>query len=99
MILLFVFHLGKEIPLFKDLVQQFTPRYGRDWKVIGTVLDIHFTLLEMIEKNFNGNTASCCNAMLEEWLKRDVFASWEKLFNAVESCTSSSAHSKGDYNQ
>ena len=85
---LYIILSGKITPSVMDLSEHFTPQYATDWKVIGTMLDIEYYRLEMIEKDFNGNATYCCNEMVKEWLKIDTTASWEKLFKAIESCAS-----------
>ena len=87
-------------PLLSDLDQHFIPRYGADWFAIGILLGLHEEDLKVIEGNhctshdFWYNAYTACEVMLEEWLKRDLTASWTKLFNIIESPAISSTSDK-----
>ena len=85
-------------PLLKDLYQQITPNYASYWKVIGTLLDLPSGELKSIEAGYPTNVKWCCNQMLEKWLEVDPSASWEKLFEVIESpaVSSDQAPDKGD---
>jgi len=79
-----------------DLQQHFTPQYAVQWKVIGTQLGLPSERLDIIERDKFYRTEDCCNAMLTWWLRTSSTASWEKLFNVIESPAVSSAPDKGD---
>ena len=85
-------------PLLKDLYQHITPNYASDWKVIGTLLGLPSGELKSIEAGYPTNVKWCCNQMLEKWLEVDPSASWEKLFEVIESpaVSSDQAPDKGD---
>ena len=72
-------------PLLKDLYQYITPRYASQWKVIGTLLGIPSEELETIEAGYPTNVQWCCNQMLQKWLREYVSASWNDLFEVIES--------------
>lgn len=72
-------------PLLKDLYQYITPRYATQWKVIGTLLDIHNEELETIEAGYPTNVQWCCNQMLQKWLRENVSASWKDMLEVIES--------------
>lgn len=80
--LLHYFHAGT--PRLKDLINEVTPRYCAYWNEIGTLLDIHKGTLDSIESEYR-DQRRCCNKMFEEWLDRDISASWEKLLSAITS--------------
>ena len=71
-------------PLLKDLYRCVTPTYATKWKEIGIELGLRDTKLKEI--NVDRKTVKdCCNDMLAHWLCVDMEASWEKLFNAIDS--------------
>ena len=78
-------HAVTNKPLLKDLYELITPNYATKWKEIGTLLDLPNERINIIEADNPGKTASCCNQMLQVWLQADIVATWEKLFNAIES--------------
>ena len=78
----------KSRPLLKDLMQHFTPRYAAHWETIGIQLGLGAEKLKYIKHDYSRYPDSCfraCNTMLEEWLGKDVTASWTKLFSIIES--------------
>ncbi|XP_065888438.1 protein NLRC3-like [Dysidea avara] len=72
-------------PLLKDLQNHITPHYAAQWRVIGTQLGLPSGTLDIIEYNNRDKAEFCCNAMLKKWLEVDPSASWEKLFEVIES--------------
>ena len=81
--ILVCFTIVNTTPLLKDLYQHITPQYAVDWKMIGTLLGLPSRILEEIEAMYPTNAKQCCNKMLEEWLKRDITASWGKLLTVI----------------
>ena len=79
-------HVGFTKPALKDLCNFVTLEYGVHWKKIGTLLQLHKGVLDMIEKDHR-KTEDCCNNMWQEWLDNDKNASWGKLFEVIDSCT------------
>ena len=79
-------HVGLTKPALKDLCNFVTLEYGVHWKKIGTFLQLHKGVLDMIEKDYH-KTEDCCNNMWQEWLDNDKNASWGKLFEVIDSCT------------
>ena len=58
--------------------------------MIGTVLGLSWYVLDTIKDGIikygcGPRPIPCCNAMLEKWLQIDPYASWSKLFTAIES--------------
>lgn len=77
----------KSTPLLKDLYKLISPNYAADWKVIGVLLGLPEGELNIIEAGNHTNVKRCCNKMLEKWLEMDPTATWEKMFDAIESGT------------
>ena len=85
-------------PLLKDLQNHVTPNYAARWRMIGTQLGLPSGTLDIIEYNNRDRAEPCCNAILKKWLEVDPSASWEKLFEVIESpaVSSDQAPDKGD---
>ena len=73
------------VPLLKDLIEQITPRYAVEWKLIGTLLGLPRGRLDAVEVDYPHRIKDRCNQMLYNWLLVDDNASWEKLFTVIES--------------
>ena len=83
-------------PLLDDLCEHIIPRYAAKWKVIGVLLNIPISTIDVIEHDYFDAVRSC-KFMFEYWLINDTTASWEKIFTVIESCAVSfSASDKGD---
>ena len=66
-----------------------TPKYAAYWKEIGVCLGIEQGQLNVIKLNNPGDANRSCNDVWEKWLMIDVNATWEKLFIAIDSATTS----------
>ena len=73
------------VPLLRDLHEHITPHYATHWRVIGTRLGLSTGALDIIENDNMHKAVQCCNGMLKKWLELDTTASWEKLFEVIES--------------
>ena len=71
-------------PLLKDLLRYFVPQYSSNWKMLGILLDLRSTTLDIIEYEYKGDPESCCQAMLTKWLQRGTQPTWRKLIDIVE---------------
>lgn len=72
-------------PSLKELENSVTPQHAAKWKVMGTLLGVPSGKLNAIEAGWPTNAEWCCNKMWETWLDVDTFASWEKIYAAIES--------------
>ena len=52
--------------------------------MLGILLNLSSTTLEIIEYQCKGDHESCCHAMLEKWRKKDIQPTWGKLIDIVE---------------
>ena len=78
-------------PKSKDLLNLVTPKYAAQWRVIGTLLGLERTRLDIIDHDRHHRAEDCCNAVWEEWLDMDTTASWCKVIEAIESPAAVSA--------
>ena len=87
-----VMHLfvGNKHPCLKELYRYVTPLYAAEWREIGIGLGLSDPQLKVIRADHPTSTRDCCNNMLTVWLQVDPAASWEKVFNAIDSLTVSS---------
>ena len=56
----------------------------KKWDELGIELDIAQCDLDNIERSKMGDVNRCKLALIDKWLSVDVFASWEKLAQALE---------------
>ena len=89
--------LGNERPKLKDLYKHVTPCYAAYWEDIGVYLDIEIGHLKVIKRDNPGDTSGCCKDLWKKWLEVDCDATWEKLFNAIDSAVPSTSTSMGTY--
>jgi len=59
--------------------------------VLGALLDLKSGELRAIETAFPTNLKWCCNKMLEKWLEVDLYATWKKILEAIDSPAVSSS--------
>lgn len=81
-------------PSLKDLFNIVTPDYAVHWKTIGAHLKISNGLLATIGHDNHHKAEDCCNAVWEEWLNIDFFASWYKVIRIVDTVVGAKAYSK-----
>lgn len=65
----------------------FYKRYATYWREIGIELNVDCSELEIIRENYathHNKTEECCKAMIKEWLKVDINATWKKLIKAID---------------
>lgn len=72
-------------PKLSDLCSLVTPLYAAQWIIIGVMLDLPYSVLEIIEYDYNRSCQDCCNHMLQEWCQTDVNATWQKFFDVIDS--------------
>ena len=77
--------VGTDRPKLKDLYKHVTPCYAAHWEDIGVYLDIEIGHLKVIKRDNPGDTNGCCKDLWKKWLEVDCDATWEKLFNAIDS--------------
>ena len=83
--------VGSERPKLKDLYKHVTPCYAAQWEDIGVYLDIELGHLKTIKVDHPGDTSGCCKNLWKKWLELDPNATWEKLFTAIDDCTTISS--------
>ena len=93
------FTIVNTTPSLKDLYQYITPQCATNWEMIGTLLGLPSSTLDIIEHDHMCIATDCCNAMLRKWLEMDATASWSKLFTVMGSspAMASSASDSGMY--
>ena len=52
--------------------------------MLGILLDLSSTTLDIIKHKHKDDPRLCCKAMLLKWLEIDVDATWGKLIDIVE---------------
>ena len=72
------------MPRVRNLYNLVTPLYASQWKIIGIMLDLPLCILESIEYDYR-RCQDCCDHMLEEWCQRDINATWQKVFDVIDS--------------
>ena len=70
-------------PSFKELYRYIVPRYYPYWKMLGILLGLRCSTLEIIEVNEHVD-GMCCKEMLKQWLETDPEASWKKLLEVIK---------------
>jgi len=50
-------------------------------------LNMEIEQLQIIKADHPNDAVKSCNEMWEKWLKKEVDASWEQLFNAIDHVT------------
>ena len=65
-----------------------TPQYATRWREIGIQLNLTSETISIIQEDNPGSAKKCCNVMLMKWLEVTTDASWQKLFTAIDNCTS-----------
>ena len=86
---------GNEEPKLKDLYKHVTPCYAAHWEDIGIYLDIELGHLKIIKADHPGDISGCCKDLWKKLLEVDCDATWEKLFNAIDSAVPSASSSIG----
>ena len=97
-----LFIVATSTPLLKDLYEYVTPCYAAEWRVLGTLLGLTTEDLKIIQHDNHHKAVPCCNAVLEKWLEKDPFASWNKLLGVIQSdamaLATDQVAERGDYN-
>ena len=82
-----IFYLLESCPTELYLQRLFHKRYAKYWHEIGVELNVHSSVLENVRENYathHNKSEECCKSMIEEWLKVDSSATWEKLIKAID---------------
>ena len=61
-----------------------TPQYAAKWRLIGSLLGLSSSELEIIEHDRGHNAVNCCSEMWGKWLDKDISASWNDVLNILE---------------
>ena len=79
-----IFVTDNSRPSLADLHNHVIPKYAHHWKKLASNIDLPLSTIQMIEYSFPNNPDRCCEKMFENWLEQDIYASWEKLLNAID---------------
>ena len=83
--IIIIFFIVLSRPELKQLIAHVTPSYAAQWKTLGILLDLPLGILQSIEYDYPKNCIECCNRMLTEWHERDTKATWQKIFDILDS--------------
>ena len=61
-----------------------TPQYAAKWRVIGSLLDLNGSALEIIEHDRGRSAINCCSEMWGTWLDKDTSATWNHVLTVLE---------------
>ena len=82
-------YVETEHPELKDLCKYVLPRHAAQWKTIGIFLDMQSGQLDVIKADNPTNTNECCINLFTKWLEVSKDATWEKMFEAIDTMTNS----------
>ena len=78
-------YAGATKPKLRDLQKHATPQCAPNWWQIGLSLGCGAVRLKIIKADYPSDSKNSCTRMFDEWLQRDLYASWEKFFEAYDS--------------
>ena len=61
-----------------------TPLYAAKWRVIGSLLGLNGSVLEIIEHDHGRSAINCCSEMWGTWLDKDTSATWNDVLTVLE---------------
>ena len=67
----------------RDLFTFIVPKHSAKWKMLGSLLGVSSSILNIIAYDYQDST-SCCAEMLQCWLQNDPNATWGKLLEVIE---------------
>ena len=76
-------------PELKDLLNYVIPKYAPYWKEIGKCLHFKPETLKIIKCDNLRDTEGMCRVMFTIWLQKNVNASWDELFKALDQAIAS----------
>ena len=68
----------------KEIRKYIVPQYCTQWKMLGILLDLWPSTLDIIAFNNFSDAESCCVEMFSKWLQTDATPTWKKLLEAIE---------------
>ena len=71
-------------PSHSELVDLVMPHYAAKWKVIGSLLGLSTSVLDIIDHDHGRSAINCCNEMWQRWLDTDTSATWRKILKTLE---------------
>ena len=71
-------------PLLRDLADVVTPHYAAKWRVIGFLLGLSQSALDIIEYDRGRSAINCCIEIWGKWLDSDTSATWRKVLKVLE---------------
>ena len=75
---------GKNKPQIKDIQNYVVPKWGSNWRQLGTQLNIDQNLMDIIEHDHPNDCVRCCSKMFSKWLDMNPSASWEDIDAAMD---------------
>jgi len=75
------------VPKMKLLHKIVIPKISSEWKKVADFLEIEFSIIDIIQENFNGEPSSCCEEILREWLRSDHGVqpkTWSTLITSIK---------------
>ena len=74
----------KSTPSLRDLTNLVTPDCAAEWRVVGSLLGLTKSNLDIIEHDHGRNAISCCSHMWGNWLETNASATWEDVLKVLE---------------
>ena len=71
-------------PSLQELTDLVIPHYAAKWKVIGSLLGLTKSTLDIIEHDCGNRAIKCCSEMWGKWLDTDTSATWRTVLNALD---------------
>ena len=72
------------VPTLKDLMEKVAVHLSYEWQQLGIQLDLDQQLLKRIELNNIRDIEGCCREMFNQWLRRELNPSWDKIIKALK---------------
>ena len=85
--MVYCLYTGSDRPSLKDLDDHVVTNVASKWRDLGVQLlrPDQETILDIIEKDYPHDAASCCKRVLEKWLDKTTDATWNELIRALRS--------------
>ena len=71
-------------PSLQQLTDLVIPHYAAKWKVIGLLLGLSQSEIDIIEYDHGRNAINCCIGMWGKWLDTNTSATWRKALDVLE---------------
>ena len=71
-------------PSLQQLTNLVVPHYAAKWRVIGVLLGLSQSTLDIIKYNHGRDAINYCIEMCGKWLDTDTSATWRKVLDVLE---------------